>query len=147
MNLQAAFCDPITELYLMFFQAVLPTFTHANQLLQRDVPLIHILQPQMELLLKNVMHKFIQPSVLVVAIHAGTLTHIDPANVDNHVSDDKLVVGFMAQLRARQLLEDGDISRYQHANFHNAARSFLVCAAQYLLKWCPLNDELLINAK
>lgn len=42
-RLQNAFSDPVTEVYLLFLQLILPAFTHANQLLQREEPLIHIL--------------------------------------------------------------------------------------------------------
>ena len=145
-RLRALFDDPITELYLLFFQSTLPAFTHANKLLQREEPLVHVLQPQLVSLLISILQKFIWPAVLVSAIHNGTVSSIDLDDEDNHVSDDKLVVGFLAKQEARQLLEAGDISAKQHANFFVAARSFLVWAVKYLLKWCPLNDELLINA-
>lgn len=46
-RLQQSFGDPMTEIYLLFFQSILPCFTHMNQLLQREEPLVHILQPQL----------------------------------------------------------------------------------------------------
>ena len=44
-RLQKVFNDPMTEVYLLFLQSVLPSFTHCNQFLQREEPLIHLLQP------------------------------------------------------------------------------------------------------
>ena len=58
-QLQSNFTDPMTEVYLLFFQSVLPCFTHSNQFLQREDPLIHLLQSRLEKLLKNVLGKFI----------------------------------------------------------------------------------------
>ena len=145
-RLQKAFSDPLTEVYLLFFQSVLPVFTHDNQLLQREEPLIHILQPQLTKLLKNVLAKFVNPPVIASCLQAGTLSSIDFTNPDNQVSDDKLVIGFIANQKIRHLLEEGDISEHQHTLFFRAARAFLVRATEYLLKWCPFEDELLTNA-
>ena len=63
-RLQTTFTDSITEVYLMFFHSVLPCFTHCNQFLQREEPLIHVLQPQLEKLLKNILAKFIKPAII-----------------------------------------------------------------------------------
>ena len=49
------FSDPVAEVYLMFFQSVLLCFTHSNWSLQREKPLIYLLQPQLEKLLKSVL--------------------------------------------------------------------------------------------
>ena len=45
-----------------------------------------------------------------------------------------------------KLLQEGDISEHQHTTFFKAAKAFSVRAAEYLLKWYPLEDELLSNA-
>ncbi len=44
-RLQNVLSHPMTEVNLLFFQSVLPSFKHCNQFLQRDEPLIHVLQP------------------------------------------------------------------------------------------------------
>ena len=41
IRLQSSFNDPLTEVYLLFYQAVLPCFTNFNKLLQREEPLIY----------------------------------------------------------------------------------------------------------
>lgn len=43
-RIKTIFENPMTEVYLFFFQAVLPSFTHANMFLQREEPLIHCLK-------------------------------------------------------------------------------------------------------
>ena len=75
-----------------FFQSTLPTFTHANKLLQWEEPLVHVLQSQLESLLIGILQKFVQPAVLAATIHDGTITSIDLHDKDNHVFDDKLEV-------------------------------------------------------
>ena len=90
-RLQKAFNDSITEVYLLFLQSILPVFTNANQLLQREEPLTHILQPQLTKLLKIVLTKFVKPSVIASCLQAGTLLSVDFNNPDNQVSDDRMV--------------------------------------------------------
>ena len=43
----------MTEIYLMSFQAVIPTFTTVNEFLQRGEPVIHLLLDQFESFLKK----------------------------------------------------------------------------------------------
>ena len=38
LRLQAVFANPITEVYLLFYQEILPMLNHFNLLLQRDGP-------------------------------------------------------------------------------------------------------------
>ena len=64
-RLQEAFEDPMTEVYLMFFLSVLPLFTGTNKFLQSEAPLIHILQPQLHGLFKNLLGKYIKPKVII----------------------------------------------------------------------------------
>ena len=145
-RLQKHFNDPLTEVYLLFLQSVLPSFTHCNQFLQREEPLMHVLQPQLENLIKNVLGKFVKPAVLVECLRAGGLSSVDFKNSINHVDDEKLVVGFMTKQTIVKLLREGDISAHQHATFFKAVKAFLVRATEYLLQWCPLEDELLLHA-
>jgi len=45
-RLQTLFSTPLTELYLLFFQAALQVFLHFNMFLQREDPLIPIIHKQ-----------------------------------------------------------------------------------------------------
>ena len=116
-RLEKNFSDPSTEVYLMFLQSVLPSFTHCNQFLQREEPLIHVLQPQLAKLVKNILAKFVQPAVLAKCLKEGGLSSVDFKNSKNHVSDEKLVIGFMTKQAINKLLRAGDISVHQHAVF------------------------------
>ena len=145
-RLQKAFNDPMTEVHLLFFQSVLPSFTHCNQFLQREEPLIHVLQPQLTRMLRNILAKFVKPSVITEQLRAGTLTSIDFKNEENHVADNCLSIGFVTNQSIDKLLREGDVSPHQYAKFFEAAKAFLIRASEYLLQWCPLEDELLMHA-
>ena len=60
-RLKEYFQNPILEVYLLFFQSVLPALTNANKFLQCEEPFIHVLQSQLISILKKVMAKFIKP--------------------------------------------------------------------------------------
>jgi len=63
LRLQALFADPLTEVYLMFFQSVLPVFNHFNLFLQREAPCIHLIQGHCQSLLK-VLGRFVKSDVI-----------------------------------------------------------------------------------
>ena len=109
-RLQKAFSDPMTEVYLLFFQSVMPSFTHCNMFLQREEPLIHVLQPQLTRMLRNILAKFVKPSVIAEHLRAGTLTSIDFKNDENHVTNNCLSVGFLTKQSINKLLRVGDVS-------------------------------------
>ena len=73
-RLQSVFNDPMTEVYLLFFQSVLPSFTWCNQFLQREEPLIHVLQPQLAKMLQSIRGKYVKPAVLAESLRAGGLS-------------------------------------------------------------------------
>jgi hypothetical protein len=79
----------MTEVYLLFFQSIMPSFTHCNQFLQQQEPLIHVLQ--------NILAKFVKPSVIAEHLRADTLTSIDFKNGENHVGNNCLSVGFLTK--------------------------------------------------
>lgn len=47
-RLSAAFSEPMTEVYLMFFQSAITMFSNFNRFLQREDPLIYLMHAQME---------------------------------------------------------------------------------------------------
>ena len=89
-RLQNAFSDPLTEVYLLFFQAVLPCFTHCNLFLQREEPLVHVLHSQLTKLLQKLLGKYVKPAVLADNLRAGGLSEVDYKNPENHMDNEHL---------------------------------------------------------
>ena len=128
----------------MFFQLVLPCFTHCNQFLQREEPLIHVLQPQLEKLLKNVLVKFIKPVIIAEGLkNDDGLLSVNFKDKTNHVSNNNLVIGYTTKQILQRLLNEGDISLCLQTTFFDATKAFFIKGTEYLLKWCPLRDEML----
>ena len=122
-RLHNACSDPLTEVNLLFFQEVLPCFTHCNQFLQREEPLVHVLQPQLAKMLQNLIGKYVKPAVLADSLRAGRLSEVDYNNPENLVDNEHLFIVFVTRQAINKLLKEGDISS-QHTKFFHAAKAF-----------------------
>jgi len=58
-RLKKAYLDPMTEVYLLFYQATLQLFVNFNKFLQREEPLIPVISEQMRRFLKKLFGKFV----------------------------------------------------------------------------------------
>ena len=58
-RLKGHFCDPMVEIYLQFYHAVLPTFTTVNLFLQREDPCIFAVYKQLRNFVKKLLGKFV----------------------------------------------------------------------------------------
>ena len=59
-KLEALFADPMTEVFLFFYQYALQKFVNFNKCLQREEPLISRLHDQIQQFLKMIACKFLQ---------------------------------------------------------------------------------------
>ena len=75
---------------------------------------------------------------VAVVSHCLTLVSLNYKASSNQVTN-KLLIGYTTKQTANRL-HQGDISVIKFS------REFLMCATEYLLKWCPLDDELLKSA-
>ncbi|RXN16530.1 hypothetical protein ROHU_027475 [Labeo rohita] len=143
-RLQGAFSDPMTEVYLLFYQATIPVFTSLNLLLQRENPSIFLLQDEMIKFIRKLCSKFILPTVLQSHHKPEDIPYVDK---ENHLPGNKLSVGFTTRARLNHLLDAGDITAHQVDKFQTAALKFLMRAVEYALQKLPLREPLLNHAR
>ena len=141
IRLQTLFDTPVTEVYLLFYQSILPVFNHLNQFLQREYPCIHLVH-NCENLLKKLLVKFVKLSAIKTAT---TLAEVD-TGIANQLSDDNIFVGFVTRQTPLKL-ERGDCSTLDSRKFLLGVRQFYVAAVEYIRSRLPLRDELLIHAR
>ncbi|XP_034091651.1 uncharacterized protein LOC117559094 isoform X1 [Gymnodraco acuticeps] len=131
-----AFSNPLTEVYLLFYQATLPVFTLLNLLFQRERSSIFQLHGEMTKFIKKLCAKFMKPSAL-----QGRQVHVilykDPLN---QLPGEKLNVGFTTRATLNRLLEAGDITPQEVQLFQQAALAFLVRAVEYGINKLPLKE-------
>ena len=131
LQLQALFADPLTEVYLTFFQSVLPVFNHFKLFLQREAPCIHLMQGHSQSLLKKVLGRFVQSDVIKDAPSLSEVS-IDLANF--------LTVTFRNQADTKKLENDGDCSRLDHKKSFRGIRKFFEAVFEYMVAKVPLYD-------
>jgi hypothetical protein len=144
-RLKTLFQDPMTEIYLYFYQAVLPSFTCFNQLLQRSDPCIFLVYEGCWSIYKKILGKLLKVDKLEACLKdtTGDLMYV----LENQRSDKDLFVGITTRMQLNKCLADGDISGQQAKKFYTAVRQFYIAAAKYMLKNLPLGDETLKNAQ
>ena len=138
LRLQALFADPLTEVYLMFFQSVLPVFNHFNLFLQREAPCIHLIQGHCQSLLKKVLGRFVKSDVIK---DAPSLSEVS-IDLDSLLSDRDIFIGFVTRQTLRKLENDGDCSPSDCKKFFRGIRQFYEAAFEYIVAKFPLDDVL-----
>ena len=106
-RLVVAFEEPMTEVYLLFYESVLCTFTHVNIFLQREDPSIYLEDDIIRGFLKKLFSKFV---ILQAIREQDDITKVDFKNPVNHLSDHAITIGMVTKQRLQKLLNEGDIS-------------------------------------
>ena len=142
LRLSEAFLNNMTEFYVMFFQAVLPTFTNFNKFLQTEELLIQCLYDEMQTFMNKFASKFVKPKV----IHKLKDDNLSLSKLDislpNQKDDRDLTIGNITKPNLRRSLNEGDISHGDVHRFYDAVQEFYETAYTYCVKWLPLDDEL-----
>ena len=139
-RLSLLFSRPVTEVYLLFYHAVLPVFTRFNLLLQREDPCIHILHSQCVELLRKLLSKFVKVAVIKEATH---LAEIDYHTKENQLTDDTLFIGFTTKQKLEKLKREGEMSSSVEKKFFDGVRQYYEAATKYIFDKFPLNDDTL----
>ncbi|KAM4741391.1 uncharacterized protein FYW61_002881 [Anableps anableps] len=142
VRLRARFEDPMTEVHLLFYQALLPGFVEINQIFQRQDPCVHLLHDQIRSFIYMLMLKFLKPE---------TFKETSPEKVsyqdeENQLPDSELDLGLTTKAALKKLNEAAEINLSNVSEFYKAARSFLRKATEFAVTKLPLNDPLLSHA-
>ena len=110
LRLKELFSKPIVEVYLLFYQAVMPMFTTLNTFLQRETPCVHLVHDVLKSFVRKVFGKFIKISAMR-SLHEGDgLLDIDFVSVEEQLDNSSIFIGFTTRQLIRKLYNDGDIS-------------------------------------
>ncbi|KAK6191363.1 hypothetical protein SNE40_003074 [Patella caerulea] len=138
-RLRNIFQDQMTEVYLLFYQSVLPVFTTFNKFLQREDPCIHAVYPQMTSFLKKLLGKFVR--IDVIKTNLSVLTDVDFRPIDNQLEDENVFIGCQTRETLSKLEDEGDISPHQRKAFFKGVRAFYTKAASEAVQKFPWQDE------
>ncbi|KAI4818765.1 hypothetical protein KUCAC02_004065 [Chaenocephalus aceratus] len=107
LRLRALFEDPLTEVHLLFYQALLPTFCQCNLLFQRQHPCIYLLHGQVRAFIRKLMSKFLKPA----AFRTTSLESVDLQDQENQLPDTQLGIGLTTNSTLIRLHEAGHRGR------------------------------------
>ena len=79
-RIQLALSNPMTEVYLFFYEAILQAFIHFNKFLQREDPLIPVINDQIHSFLKKLASKFVSVDIIKAANDDFTKLEFDAVN-------------------------------------------------------------------
>ena len=134
----------MTEVYLLFYEALLPTFTNLNLLLQREDPNIFLVADAIHSFLKKLLAKFV--TIQVIKAHTDIFA-VDFQCPDNQLDDDKITIGFVTKQCLLKLFDEESIDDTEKKRFYSAVRAFYIEATLEALRKLPFHDSVLHNAK
>ena len=141
-RLQQLFEDPMTEVHLSFYQAVLQQFVNVNKFIQLENPLIPVLHDVLHDFLKKLCCRFLN----VRRVKEVGVELIDYNDDLAKVTNTGLDIGFTTRTELQKLIEDGyDMNIIER--FYHGVRSFYGEALDYARSHLPLNDPVLENAR
>ena len=143
LRLQKLFADPMTEVYLYFYQATLQTFAHFNQFLQREDPIISLVDQQIQSFLTKRASKFLTINTIKAAKSDLTKLKFDTSV---QLPDGRIFVGMITKTQLTKLFAEGGITHTQYSKFFKGVREFYMKPMGYALSNLPMN-EVLTNAK
>ena len=132
--------DCNTKLYCLFLQNVIPVFDIANQLLQKDEPVIHLLHDVMINQLTDIFIRFLKPNTVT---SAKSVPEVKFDKIDNQKDDKSLVIG----QSARNYIESTSKRKLDVVKFYKDVRKFYCRSCEYMIKTFPFEDKVLIHAK
>ncbi|XP_032232397.2 uncharacterized protein LOC5507745 [Nematostella vectensis] len=104
-RLEVAFRNPMTEVYLLFYQAALQIFLNLNLFLQRDDPLIGAISSSLKRFLQQLAMKFIPRKTVHQAASMEELL-----DAPKHLPDSNVDVGLITKTSSNKLVAAGDVS-------------------------------------
>ena len=110
LQLQKLFADPMTEVYLNFYQATLQTFAHFNQFLQREDPIISLVDQQIQSFLTKRAGKFLTINAIKAAKSDLTKLKFDTSV---QLPDGSIFVGMITKTQLTKLFAEDDITHAQ----------------------------------
>ena len=143
-RLAKAFGNPMTEIYLLFFQSVLPTFNRCNLFLQREEPSIFLVADGIKSFLKSLIGRFL---TIESILSSDNVENVDLMNPNNHLHKEDVSVGMIAKQCLHKCLENGDITPQSIKVFYSSVHQFFTESVTYALNKLPVRDTLLQHAR
>lgn len=128
----------INKAYCLFLDFIIPTFEKTNLILQSEEPKVHVLNSLLLDMFRELVSKFVNPSVIK---SCSSLININYVDKNNQKNDNDLVIG-SAALKIVKMLKQED-----KVNFYSAIRKYYVTCCNYITHKFPINSDVLKHAE
>lgn len=143
-RIAAFFKNPMSKAYCLFLQNVLPLFVNPNLFLQKEEPVLHLMQESMQNSYVELLVRFVKPKVVSESSNIFEVDHSTKAN-QKHRQD--VMVGKAVRDYLYKLKEGGILTQELETTFFNDVRGFFSSACSYITKSLPLMDKTLAHAQ
>jgi hypothetical protein len=99
----------------------------------------------LETLIRNLSQRFVKSNILNDAKTTVALLKIDPKKLENHLSQEKVDLGFVAQKQLSSLLKNKSVSPRQAFEFRSECLTFLANITGALVEKTPIKYRLVRN--
>ena len=127
------------RLACLFVASVLPVVDKPNLLLQKEEAYIHKLYPILRNLVKDMLVRFVKPSV----ISGEEILEVQYKVENNQKANEDLVIGE----GARKFIEEQGEGKLDLQKFYAQVKSFYVAFLDYVFEKLPLKDETIFHAQ
>uniref|UniRef100_H3B1S8 HAT C-terminal dimerisation domain-containing protein n=1 Tax=Latimeria chalumnae TaxID=7897 RepID=H3B1S8_LATCH len=105
-RLKTQFADPLLEVYLLFYNAVLPTFTTQNRYLQREDPCIFAAYDQIQDFVKKINKKVLRTFVSIRVIReARYVENVQFEGEENQLEEEEPFTGLATKQRLQEAVQ------------------------------------------
>ena len=136
------FEDPSSKLYALFLQYALPKFLNANLMLQREDPVIHLMQRRMHEVATDLMVAFIKPDVLHKAKNIYKVEH-HRRSVQKDRED--LMIGEQTKVYLESAKDK--LNKSVITTFFQDVRTFYSSSLAYIFEKLPMQEDALEHAE
>lgn len=130
------FSCPYNKAICLFLVNVIPLFEKFNVILQSSVPQIHKLHQLISELLKELLIRFVKPSVL----KSSALLEVKYHCIENQRQDQDLIVGSVTSLKVSELKES------DKEKFFSSVRTYYTTSCDYIVNKFPFKNEVINRA-
>ena len=132
---------PTTLAYFFFLSSVLPIISNCNKLMQQQAPVVHVLNQELDGLLKKVLLRFMK------AEYVCSISNASEVNLDNQEHYLPLEEVYTGQSARLYFEENDEISTAARQEFRKNIQAWWIAVFKGAVKRLPLNHKLLSNVQ
>ena len=139
-RISAVLEKPITKAYLLFLSVSLPIINNFNKCMQKQAPLVHLLQQELESLIRKLMLRFMQVKCVT---DSTDVTTIDVNDSENFLPLEEV---FVKHQTMKYVEDEVSLATSDIHQFREHCQAWWATAVKEAIRRLPLGHALLCNS-